>query len=177
MVRLGWENNSIAKVESSTRLKPTTLLEEATLTALATQSLLDALRTHPDDEEVIAQVRPPEIGREFHLLRRDDAVEVWLIAWAPGASTGFHDHGTAVSAFTVLTGSLVEHNWLGGLQLADVGPGDARAHDAGHVHDLRNVGSGPALSLHAYAPRLDAMHRYRFLGDRISLIGAEPGRG
>ena len=175
MVRLGWEHNSIAKVESSTILKPTTLLEEATLTALAIQPLLDAIRTHADDE-LLARVQVPDTGREFHLLRRDDKVEVWLIAWSPGASTGFHDHGTATTAFTVLTGSLVEHNWLGGLQIADVGPGDARAHDAGHVHDVRNVGSRPAISLHAYAPRLDAMHHYHFRGDRISLIGAEPGR-
>ncbi|MFE6506304.1 cysteine dioxygenase [Nocardioides sp. NPDC057767] len=146
------------------------------MTALATQPLLDAIRTYAADENLIAQVQPPETGREFHLLRRDAAVEVWLIAWAPGASTGFHDHGTATTAFTVITGSLVEHNWLGGLQLADVGPGDVRAHAAGHVHDVRNVGPRPALSLHAYAPRLDAMHNYHFGGDRITLIGAEPGR-
>lgn len=146
------------------------------MTALAVQPLLDAIRTHTDDEDLLARVQVPATGREFHLLHRDDGVEVWLIAWAPSASTGFHDHGTATTAFTVLKGSLVEHNWLGGLQIADIGPGDARAHAAGHVHDVRNVGSRPAFSVHAYSPRLDAMHHYHFLGDRIRLIGAEPGR-
>ena len=180
MVRLGWEQSAIvraiAKVERSTILNRTTLLEEAILNALAMQPLLDAIRTYADDEDLLARVQVPATGREFHLIRRDDDVEVWMIVWAPGASTGFHDHGTATTAFTVVLGSLVEHNWLGGLQIADIGPGDARAHAAGHVHDVRNVGSRPAISLHAYAPRLDAMHNYHFRGDRITLIGAEPGR-
>ncbi|TQL67198.1 cysteine dioxygenase type I [Nocardioides albertanoniae] len=145
------------------------------MTTLAAQPLLDAIRTYADDE-LLAQTQVPESGRDFHLVHRDDEVEVWLIAWAPGTSTGFHDHGSAAAAFTVLEGSLIEHNWFGGLQIADIGPGDARVHAPGHVHDVRNVGSLPAISLHAYTPHLDAMHSYRFLGDRISLIGAEPGR-
>ena len=145
------------------------------MTTLAVQPLLDALRTYADDD-LLDQVQAPVTGRELHLVHRDDEVEVWLIAWAPGASTGFHDHGTAVAAFTVLEGDLTEHNWLGGLQIAEIGPGDARAHAAGHVHDVRNRSPRPAFSLHAYAPQLDAMHHYRFLGDRIQLVSAEPGR-
>ncbi|MDH2413575.1 cysteine dioxygenase family protein [Nocardioides sp. CER19] len=144
--------------------------------ALTVLPLLEALRDHADDPDLHGLLDPPAEGRTFYLLTRTDDLELWLIAWAPGASTGYHDHGTATGAHTVLEGALVEHSFDGGLQLVDATPGDARAYAAGRVHDMRNPGSEPALSLHAYSPRLDAMNHYRFLGDRMALIGAEPGR-
>jgi predicted metal-dependent enzyme (double-stranded beta helix superfamily) len=57
--------------------------------------------------------------------------------------------------------------------LRDLGKGDVRSFGAGHVHDVRNVSSERALSLHAYAPRLETMTRYRFLGDRVEVVALE----
>jgi predicted metal-dependent enzyme (double-stranded beta helix superfamily) len=145
----------------------------ATLTVLP---LLEAVRDYARDPALPHLLDPPAQGRSFLLLQRADDLEVWLIAWAPGAETGYHDHGTATGAYTVLEGSLVEYNVDGGLQLADFEAGDARAYAAGHVHRVRNASERPALSLHAYSPRLDAMNHYEFTGDRLHLIAAEPGR-
>ena len=36
-----------------------------------------------------------------------------------------------------------------------------------------SASGAPALSLHAYTPRLETMTRYRFLGDRVEALGVE----
>ncbi|WP_300677325.1 cysteine dioxygenase family protein [Nocardioides sp.] len=145
----------------------------STLTVLP---LLEAVRDYARDPALRHLLDAPAQGRTFLLLQRADDLEVWLIAWAPGAETGYHDHGTATGAYTVLEGSLVEYDVDGGLQLTDFEVGDARAYAAGHVHRVRNAADTPALSLHAYSPRLDAMNQYEYRGDRLHLIAAEPGR-
>ena len=155
----------------------TTVIHPAARTSpLAVLPLLEALRDHADDPVLYELLDEPSEEREFFLLQQNEDYQLWLISWPPGARTGWHDHGSAAGAYTVLTGHLVEYAFDGALQLADVGPGDARAYAAGHVHDVRNSSDEPVLSLHAYSPRLDAMNRYDFRGDRVELIAAEPGR-
>ncbi|UDY24222.1 cysteine dioxygenase [Nocardioides sp. Kera G14] len=146
------------------------------MTALTVLPLLEALRDYSRDPALLHLLEAPSDGRDVLLLQRADDLEVWLITWAPGADTGYHDHGTATGAYTVLSGALVEYDVDGGLQLADLTPGDARAYAAGHVHNVRNAGPLPALSLHAYSPRLDAMNHYDYRGNRLVLTSAEPGR-
>jgi quercetin dioxygenase-like cupin family protein len=143
---------------------------------LAILPLLEALRDHADDPVLYELLDEPTTEREFFLLQQNEDYQLWLISWPPGSSTGWHDHGSAAGAYTVLTGSLVEQQFDGGLQLADVGPGDARAYAAGLVHNVQNRSGESVLSLHAYSPRLDAMNRYEFRGDRVQLIAAESGR-
>jgi len=141
--------------------------------------LVRVLEEHAEIPELLAFAPELEEGataRAFHLLEETDQHQAWLISWPAGASTGWHDHGTAAGAFTVLRGRLGEQNWGGGLQLAQVTSSSIRVHGAGHVHDVQNRSGEPAVSLHVYGGRLDAMNRYEFLGDRIRLIGAEPGR-
>ncbi|MFT4264013.1 MAG: cysteine dioxygenase family protein [Nocardioides sp.] len=144
--------------------------------SLSVLPLLEALREFADDPALLQLLDPPAEGRSFLLLQRADGMEVWLIAWAPGASTGYHDHGSATGAHTVLAGQLLEYDVDGGLQLVDLTPGVSRAYAAGQVHQVRNASDLPALSLHAYSPRLDAMNHYDYRGDRLVLISAEPGR-
>jgi quercetin dioxygenase-like cupin family protein len=156
--------------------RTTTITPAARTSPLAILPLLEALRDHADDPVLYELLDEPSDEREFFLLQQNEDYQLWLISWPPGSSTGWHDHGSAAGAYTVLAGSLVEQQWEGSLQLAAVGPGDARAYAAGHVHDVKNRSDAPALSLHAYSPRLDAMNRYVFRGDRIELIGADPGR-
>ena len=146
------------------------------MSALTVLPLLETLRDHADDPDLYDLLDTPASGREFYLLQSTPDLELWLIAWAPGAETGYHDHGSATGAYTVLVGELTEYVVDGGLQLSTVGPGDARAAAAGYVHDVRNRSAEPALSLHAYSPRLDAMNHYEFQGDRLRLVSAEPGR-
>lgn len=142
--------------------------------------LVRVLEDHADLPDLLDLAPSLEAGateRAFHLLEETDEHQAWLISWPAGARTGWHDHGSAAGAFTVLRGQLVEQNWSGGLKLAQVTSSSIRIHGAGHVHDVQNRSGEPAVSLHVYAGRLDAMNHYEFLGDRIQLTGAEPGRG
>lgn len=139
-------------------------------------SLAEILREHADDPDLLELLPEPTDEREFLLLEESADHQVWLISWPPGARAGWHDHGTAAGAWTVLKGKLREQNWLGGLSLADVTHNTIRLYAAGHVHDVQNRTDEWALSLHVYSPRLDAMNHYEFLGDRIRLYSAEPGR-
>jgi len=141
--------------------------------SIAVMPLLDTLRARAGDRALLEQVADHPTERSWKRLHTSDDLELWLIAWPPGSRTDWHDHGPASGAFAVLRGSLVEHQWSGGLQLTTLRGGDARAFPAGHVHDVRNVGPAPALSLHAYSPRLEIMTRYRFLGDRVEVRGVE----
>ena len=109
-------------------------------------------------------------GRTARLLGTVDGVELWMLCWLPGQGTGLHDHGgrrTPVpAAFTVVSGALTEFT---------VAPGefptlDRRTFRAGQtttvgirdIHAVINRGNVPAVSVHAYAPRLSMMRSYLF---------------
>jgi quercetin dioxygenase-like cupin family protein len=135
--------------------------------------LVDALRRHAREPALTKLIDPPSTERSWRRVLSTGQLELWLISWPAGTRTDWHDHGPAVGAFTVVQGRLVEHSWDGALRLRDLGPGDVRTFGADHIHDVRNASTEPALSLHAYAPRLDTMTRYRFLGDRVEVIAVE----
>lgn len=143
------------------------------MTQLAVLTLLDVVRAHAEDPDLHELLDLDGTERSWIRLLTTDEVELWLISWPPGARTDWHDHGTSAGAFTVLRGALVEHTFDGGLQLVDVEPGHSRAFAAGHTHDVHNDSDEPALSLHAYSPRLHTMTRYRFHGDRLEVLGIE----
>jgi predicted metal-dependent enzyme (double-stranded beta helix superfamily) len=110
---------------------------------------------HP--EEWLHRVRLSPDGRWYERVHLDEDHEVWLISWLPGQSTGFHDHGAASGAFTVVLGSLEEHGVTAGRTLAS---GESRQFGPGHVHDVRNTSTAPAVSVHVYSPPLATMRRY-----------------
>lgn len=89
-------------------------------------------------------------------------VDVWLLTWLPSQGTDLHDHGEAAAAFAVVEGALNEVRaddvlgiWSTTLQAPAV-----RVVEPGIVHDVRNDGSRPAVSIHAYAPQLQQMNFY-----------------
>ena len=139
----------------------------------AVLSLVDALRDHTAVLSRLDLLDHHPTERSWRKVRSTPELELWLISWPPGSATDWHDHGPSAGAFTVLRGALVEHSWHGALRIQDLGPGDARAFPAGYVHDVRNTSDRPALSLHAYGPRLETMTRYRFHGDRVEVLGVE----
>jgi predicted metal-dependent enzyme (double-stranded beta helix superfamily) len=143
------------------------------MTTLAVLPLLETLRTHAADPDLLHLLEPHPRERQWVLLLSTDDVQLWLIAWPPGASTGWHDHGNAHGAFTTLQGALVEHSWDDDVQRLELGPGDARAFSSGHVHDVRNDSDRPALSLHAYSPRLTTMTRSEVSGGWLVASGVE----
>lgn len=94
-----------------------------------------------------------------------DVYEVWLLGWMPGQGVDLHDHGGANAAFRVVDGALVElevdHGAAGRvLRRRTLPTGSTRRVPSGVVHDVLNVSSAPAASIHAYSPPLRTMGFY-----------------
>jgi hypothetical protein len=100
--------------------------------------------------------------RHFEQLWRDDHVDVWVISWAHGNDTGFHDHDVSSGAVAVAEGELIEERLvLGGAPRSfRHGAGDVFDFDAAHVHRMRQDSDVPAVSIHAYSPPLWRMGSY-----------------
>jgi hypothetical protein len=100
-------------------------------------------------------------------LALTSGVELWLLSWLPGQGTGPHDHGGAAGAFTVLLGELVEDYRYPSGPIRHLGHtiGNAIGFGAGRAHDLRNAGTSPTASVHAYSPPLVPTREYASLHD------------
>jgi hypothetical protein len=106
--------------------------------------------------------------------------EVWLLSWVPGQGTALHDHGPSGGAFAVAQGVLSERvvgAGRGGRRAREVsdelGVGRVRYFGPRYVHQVRNVGTEDAVSVHVYAPRLSVMNTYRVEHGRLERIGTE----
>jgi predicted metal-dependent enzyme (double-stranded beta helix superfamily) len=114
--------------------------------------------------------------RWYHRLELTDDLEVWLLSWFPGQGTGFHDHGEAVGAFTVAQGELTERLVPARQARARsrvYRTGEARPFGFSHIHDVVNLSSAPAVSVHAYSPPLTAMRRYELTGTGLLHTGTD----
>ncbi|MDT0379515.1 cysteine dioxygenase [Streptomyces sp. DSM 42041] len=143
--------------------------------------------------------RDPAVRPQLHLeadvrtwarIDGPDGCEAWLVGWPPGTATGWHDHGGASGAFTVLEGLLEEHTPAaepsretdtvrlppGGPHRRALTPGAGRAFGPHHVHDVLSTGTVHAVSLHLYAPALPSMRRFAAHGGLLRLVDVEhPG--
>jgi len=145
-------------------------VQQSTITVLP---LLATLREHALNPDLHSLLDPEATERQWLEIPTTDDLQLWLISWPLGAATGWHDHGPASGAFTVLRGRLVERSWNAGVRLEWLWPGDSRAFVGGHVHDVSNDGNEPALSLHAYSPRLTTMTRYALIDGLLETTGIE----
>jgi predicted metal-dependent enzyme (double-stranded beta helix superfamily) len=104
-------------------------------------------------------------------LYRDQRIDVWLISWLPEQGTTLHDHGGSSGAFTVLSGRLTEAVFTGGSLVDIEHPAE---HSVGfgprYVHDVRNLGSLPAVSVHAYSRPLTSMTYYDLTGGELVAV-------
>src|SRR5581483_9416527 len=93
-------------------------------------------------------------------LEADSEHDVWLLRWPPGSHVSPHDHGGSAGAFAVISGSLVEVRWDGGIPHSRViGAGEVVTIEAGVVHDVLTAGA-TAFSIHTYSPPLVEMSFY-----------------
>jgi predicted metal-dependent enzyme (double-stranded beta helix superfamily) len=93
-------------------------------------------------------------------------VEAWLICWMPGHDTGFHDHDLSSGAVTVMTGSVREERLgLGATSSRVYLPGSTFDFTSSEIHRVTHAGAEPAVTLHAYSPRLRRMGAYAVASD------------
>jgi hypothetical protein len=94
-------------------------------------------------------------------IYRDRRLDVWLISWLPEQGTQLHDHGGSSGSFSVLSGTLTEAVFTGSA-LSDVEhpAGESVGFGPRYVHDVRNLGEVPAVSVHAYSRPLTSMTYY-----------------
>lgn len=143
------------------------------MSSLAVLPLLEALREIANDPELLHLHEPDALHRQRTELIDSEDLHAWLITWPPGSSSGWHDHGDAGGAFTTIAGRLTEYSRGDGVTVRSVGVRDSWSFSAAHVHDVRNLGSVPATSVHVYSPRLASMTRYQLLGRLLDPIGVE----
>jgi len=105
--------------------------------------------------------------RHFEQLWRDDDVDVWVISWASGNDTGFHDHDVSSGAVAVVEGELIEERMvLSGEPIRfHHRAGEAFDFDASHVHRMHQDSGARSVSIHAYSPPLWRMGSYAIGGD------------
>ncbi len=124
------------------------------------------------------QVRYDQDERWYQRLEQGDNHEVWLLSWLPGQRTGFHDHWGSAGAFAVVHGELREYTTAGGRGTgmpagADFAAGRVRSFGPAHVHEVVNMSTGPAVSIHAYSPPLAGMRRYELTSGGLVLAAVE----
>jgi predicted metal-dependent enzyme (double-stranded beta helix superfamily) len=127
--------------------------------------------------EWVARVRLDPEGRWYERIHTAEGLEVWLISWLPGHSTGFHDHGGSAGAFGVVWGALDEYappRRGSAPRSTPVTAGSVHAFGPRYVHDVRNNSEGSvAVSVHAYSPPLSTMTRYNLLAGGLAVAGTE----
>lgn len=137
-----------------------------------------------DTSAWLPAIRFDENHRWYSRVAATTDYEIWLLTWLPGQRTGIHDHGGSAGAFVVAQGTLredtVDQPWSDGLDGSRVrvssalfGAGSVRRFDRHHVHEVVNDGVVPAVSVHAYAPSLGSMSRYRLEGDVLRVTASE----
>jgi hypothetical protein len=93
--------------------------------------------------------------RYYASIHRDEYVDVWLICWAQGNDTGWHDHDISSGAVRVVSGSLIESSpRIGGAHTRSVvARGRCISFGPDHIHRL-TAEDEPSISVHAYSPPL-----------------------
>jgi hypothetical protein len=141
---------------------------------IAPSKLLAIARGLAHDAQNWPGMREPA-RRVWELIDSSQDFEAWVIGWPPGGAIELHDHGESGGAVVVAQGELVEmvitEDGKGMLAMTNtVLPASASVtFDRSHIHEIVNLGPGPAISVHVYAPRLTAMTYYDFTD---GLLGA-----
>jgi hypothetical protein len=125
------------------------------------QALVDDLAAHP---ERWAGHVVHDGGRRHHVrFLEDDHVEVWLICWSEDHDTGYHDHDVSAGAVHVVAGAVREERLVlgaGGPAVRMARAGESFTFTASDIHRVLHEGDVPAVTIHAYSPRLRRQGAY-----------------
>lgn len=129
--------------------------------------LVRVARLFATDPDLASRIDRTATERQRLILSDTPHLEVLLMSWPAGASTGWHDHGDASGAFVVVEGILGEEVWRGGsITEHDLRAGDERSFGSGHLHTMTNLGDDVAVSVHAYSPGLTEMTPYEWVDNK-----------
>lgn len=143
-------DNTVALTENAVLRHP---VRVALAYAAERERWRDLLRYDPDE-------------RYSALVDSTEGQEVWLLGWLPGQHTDLHDHAQSSGAFTVVSGNLTETvarrspDGRAVTELHALTAGQSRVFGPGYVHQVRNDGPDPAISIHVYREGGRAMRHY-----------------
>jgi hypothetical protein len=126
--------------------------------------LLDLLQGYvAETAELLPVAEPSLTERQYELLELTDELEIWAIHWPHGRGLELHDHGGSAGALWVVAGSLEEHYLEQRTTVAhrSIGTGGGTAFGPTYIHDVVNLQTAPATSVHAYSPPMASMTFYR----------------
>jgi predicted metal-dependent enzyme (double-stranded beta helix superfamily) len=112
-------------------------------------------------------VRHDHRDRVCELLHVSAGVELWLVCWAAGHDTGFHDHDRSAAEIAVVSGAIREQR----LVLRDEPISATHEQGAwvtvptGDIHRVTHAAGKPAVTLHAYSPPLERVGTYVIADD------------
>jgi predicted metal-dependent enzyme (double-stranded beta helix superfamily) len=103
----------------------------------------------------------PEGKRHYAMIHRDEFVDAWLICWAAGTDTGWHDHDSSSGAVRVVRGVIKEANpSIGGQHVERlIGQGGSVFFGPEHIHRMTGEAER-SVSIHVYSPPLARMGQY-----------------
>ncbi len=148
---------------------------------------VDGVLTAPELEQVSRRVADSGQWREYVVERTDlrdyrlvfenEHIDVWVLSWMPGQTTGFHDHDVSEVGIAIVQGAVREaHMTLGGAPVDHVlRAGDTQQGGYGYIHRVSHEAGRPAVSIHAYSPVLRTVGQYRQRDGRMIRL-PEPGR-
>ncbi len=134
------------------------------------------VRDSPALWQPLVRVDPEQ--RRYELLFEDDRLEVWVNSWMEGHATGFHDHFTSSVGLCIAQGAVREdHLRIGETSLMlKLTAGMSRRGSPMYIHRVQHLEGAPAVTIHAYSPRLDWVGQYRVGPDGTLGREIEPGR-
>jgi len=116
--------------------------------------------------------------RRYELVYEDDRMDAWILSWMPGQGTGFHDHYISGVGLCVASGCVREDLMVYGAehQSRQLRAGETRQGGPGYIHRVSHDEGKPAVTIHAYSPRLDWVGQYRLDDDAVMQREVRPGR-
>lgn len=136
---------------------------------LDAETLAAALAGPVSFDDVRAFVRFDRDAYARVLVYRGERFELRLLCWRPGQCSSLHGHGDAACAFRIVRG-VAEEIVLGERDRA--WPPGAVVEEVGlRVHQVRNPGPDPLITLHAYSPPLPVNAPSARSGRSVVIVG------
>jgi predicted metal-dependent enzyme (double-stranded beta helix superfamily) len=139
------------------------------------EQLVARIAARPDIWEPLTIADPHR--RRYRLLYDDDSIDIWVLSWMAGQATGFHDHDISGVGLVCAQGEVCERQMLlpNGATSVTMTPGVVRSGPAGYIHSVQHVGGAPAVTIHAYSPRLERVGQYKV--DDVGVLRREVMHG